>query len=54
MFGGVCFLINGSMYVVTWKYAFIVRLGSKNHEATLFESHTKPADITGRGMKRWH
>ncbi len=53
MFGGVCFMIQGNMCVGTWKGSLIVRLDKKDHEKTLSEPHTKPADITGRVMKGW-
>lgn len=53
MFGGVCFMIHGNMCVGTWKGSLIVRLDKRDHEKTLAEPHTKPADITGRVMKGW-
>ena len=53
MFGGVCFMINGNMCVGTWKGSLIVRLDRKNHDETLAEPHTKPADMNGRVMKGW-
>ncbi len=53
MFGGVCFMLNGNMCVGTWKGSLIVRLDKKNHDETLSEPHTKPADMNGRTMKGW-
>ena len=53
MFGGVCFMINGNMCVGTWKGSLIVRLDRKNHDETLAEPHTRPADMNGRVMKGW-
>ncbi|MDE2756051.1 MAG: TfoX/Sxy family protein [Acidobacteriota bacterium] len=53
MFGGVCFMINGNMCVGTWKGSLIVRLDKKNHDETLAEPHTRPADMNGRTMKGW-
>ena len=53
MFGGVCFMIGGNMCAGTWKGALIVRLDRKDHEATLAEPHTRPADMNGRTMKGW-
>ena len=53
MFGGVCFMINGNMCAGTWKGSLIVLLARENHEATLSEPHTKPADLAGRVMKGW-
>ena len=53
MFGGVCFMINGNMCAGTWKGSLIVRLDKRDHDRTLAEPHTKPANITGRTMKGW-
>ena len=53
MFGGVCFMINGNMCIGTWKGSLIVRLDKKNHDKTLAEPHTRPADMNGRTMKGW-
>jgi len=53
MFGGACFMINGNMCAGTWKGSLIVRLDRKNHDETLAEPHTKPADMNGRVMKGW-
>ena len=53
MFGGVCFMINGNMCVGTWKGSLIVRLDKQNHDKTLAEPHTRPADMNGRTMKGW-
>lgn len=53
MFGGTCFMLNGNMCVGTWKDSLIVRLDKNNHEETLTEPHTKPADMNGRIMKGW-
>lgn len=53
MFGGTCFMINGNMCAGTWKGSLIVRLDRKDHDRTLAEPHTRPADMTGRVMKGW-
>ena len=53
MFGGICFMIHGNMCVGTWRGSLIVRLDKKDHDRTLAEPHTKPADITGRVMRGW-
>jgi len=53
MFGGTCFMLNGNMCVGTWKESLIVRLSKNDHERTLTEPHTKPADMNGRTMKGW-
>ena len=46
-------MIHGNMCAGTWKGSLIVRLDKKDHDRTLAEPHTKPADITGRVMKGW-
>ena len=53
MFGGICFMIGGNMCAGTWEGALIVRLDKRDHEATLAEPHTRPADMNGRIMKGW-
>ncbi len=53
MFGGICFMIHSNMCVGTWKGSLLVRLEKKDHDKTLAEPHTRPADITGRVMKGW-
>ena len=53
MFGGLCFMIGGNMCIGTWRGALIVRLDRKDHEATLAEPHTGPAEMNGRVMKGW-
>lgn len=53
MFGTVCFMIHGNMCAGTWKGSLIVRLDKKDHDATLAEPYTGPADMNGRAMKGW-
>lgn len=53
MFGGICFMIHGNMCAGAWKGSLIVRLDRKDHDRTLAEPHTRPADMTGRVMKGW-
>ena len=53
MFGSVCFMINGNMCLGTWNGSLIVRLDRKDHESTLAEPHTRPADMNGRVMRGW-
>ena len=53
MFGTVCFMINGNMCVGTWNGSLIVRLDRKDHDETLAEPHTRPADMNGRVMRGW-
>ena len=53
MFGGTCFMINGNMFVGTWKGSLIVRISKEAYESTLAEPHTNLADINGRPMRGW-
>ncbi len=53
MFGSVCFMINGNMCAGTWNGSLIVRLDKKDHDATLAEPYTAPADMNGRILKGW-
>lgn len=53
MFGSVCFMINGNMCAGTWNGALIVRLDRRDHESTLAEPYTRPADMNGRVMRGW-
>lgn len=53
MFGSVCFMINGNMCAGTWNGSLIVRLDKGDHESTLAEPPTRPADMNGRVMRGW-
>lgn len=53
MFGSVCFMIHGNMCVGSWNGSLIVRLDKKDHDATLAEPYTSPADMNGRVMRGW-
>ena len=53
MFGGVCHLLNGSMFCGVYKDFLILRLGEKGSEEALRSPFTKPFDITGKPMKGW-
>ena len=53
MFGTVCFMINGNMCVGTWNGSLIVRLDREDHDRTLSEPYTRPADMNGRVMRGW-
>lgn len=53
MFGTTCFMINDNMCAAAWKGSLIVRLDKKNHDATLAEPYTHPADMNGRTMRGW-
>ena len=53
MFGGIGFLLNGSLLVGVWKDSLCVRLGPDQAEEALPEPHVKEFDITGRPMRNW-
>lgn len=53
MFGGVGYLLHGSMCVGVWKDYLIVRLGERGASVALERKGTRPFDITGRPMKGW-
>jgi TfoX/Sxy family transcriptional regulator of competence genes len=53
MFGGVCHLLNGSMFCGVYKNFLILRLGKANSKDALKLSFARPFDITGRPMKGW-
>jgi hypothetical protein len=53
MFGGVGFLLNGSLLVGVWKDSLCVRLGPDQAEEALLEPHVRAFDITGRPMRNW-
>lgn len=53
MFGGLGFLLNGSILVGVWKDSLIVRLDPEEYEEALAEEHVRVFDITGRPMKGW-
>jgi TfoX/Sxy family transcriptional regulator of competence genes len=51
MFGGLAFLVNGSMAVGVVKSELMVRVGPDDHAAALREPHARPMDFTKRPMK---
>ena len=54
MFGGVGFLLNGSLLVGVRKDSLLVRLGQEQAEEALSEPHVTEFQITGRGtIKGW-
>jgi TfoX/Sxy family transcriptional regulator of competence genes len=50
MFGGIAFLLDGSMFVGIVKNDLMVRVGPEAYEAALSELHVRPMDFTGRPM----
>lgn len=53
MFGGIGFLLNGTMLVGVWKDSLVVRIGPDGYAAALLEPHVREFDITGRPMTGW-
>src|SRR5687767_6880584 len=51
MFGGLCFMVNGSMCCGLTKTGFMVRVGPVQYEGALAEPHARPMDFTGRPLK---
>jgi TfoX/Sxy family transcriptional regulator of competence genes len=50
MFGGVCFIVNGSMCCGLTSTAFMVRVGPDRYEEALAQPHARPMDFTGRPL----
>ena len=51
MFGGVAFLVNGSMAVGIIKDELMVRVGPEAHDHAIAEPHARPMDFTGRPLR---
>jgi TfoX/Sxy family transcriptional regulator of competence genes len=51
MFGGIAFLLNGSMFCGIVKDDLMVRVGPEQHDVAVAEPHARPMDFTGRPMK---
>ena len=51
MFGGIAFLVDGSMFCGVAGGDLMVRVGPEAHAAALARLHTRPMDFTGRPMK---
>lgn len=51
MFGGVAYMVNGSMCCGIVKNDLMLRLGDDGVRAALAEPHTRPMDFTGRPMR---
>ena len=48
MFGGLAFLLEGSMFCGIVKDELMVRVGTARYEEALTEPHVRPMDFTGR------
>ncbi|PLX87180.1 MAG: RNA methyltransferase [Desulfuromonas sp.] len=53
MFGGVAFLLNGTMTCGILQDDLVVRVGPAQYQSSLAIPHTREFDITGRPMKGW-
>jgi TfoX/Sxy family transcriptional regulator of competence genes len=51
MFGGMAFMLDGSMCCGALKDDLVVRVGSERYEEALALPHARPMDFTGRKMK---
>ncbi|HVZ79773.1 MAG TPA: TfoX/Sxy family protein [bacterium] len=50
MFGGVCFLLDGKMFVGIVKDELMVRVGPEGHNKAVSQKHARPMDFTGKPM----
>lgn len=48
MFGGLCFMVNGSMCCGITKDDFMVKVGREHLDESLARAHARPMDFTGR------
>lgn len=53
MFGGICHLLDGTMFCGVYKNFLILRLGEKESQASMSLPFVRPFDITGKTMKGW-
>ena len=51
MFGGLTFMVAGSMCVGVVKEDLMVRVGPDRHEEALAQPHARPMDFTNRTPK---
>ena len=51
MFGGLAFMLNGSMCCGVIQNLLVARVGPDSYESALAEPHTRPMDFTGKPMK---
>jgi TfoX/Sxy family transcriptional regulator of competence genes len=51
MFGGLCFLRGGKMFVGIVKHDLMVRVGPERYMESLALPHARPMDFTGRPMQ---
>lgn len=51
MFGGIAFLLEGSMFVGVVRKDLMVRVGSDHHDDAIAQPHARTMDFTGRPMR---
>ena len=51
MFGGLCFMLHGNMFVGVLGSTLMVRVGPVRHAEALAMPHVRAMDFTGRPMK---
>ena len=51
MFGGVCFMLHGNMFVGIVKDEIMVRVGKDAHDHAVAQPHARIMDFTGRPMR---
>lgn len=50
MFGGICSLLNGNLFVGVWKDSLIAQLGPAEGEEARREPYVLVFDVTGKPM----
>jgi len=53
MFGGLGYMVQGNMACGVHKDMLVVRVGPDAYDQSMGYPHTRPFDMTGRGMKGW-
>lgn len=51
MFGGVCFMVHGNMFVGIVKDELMVRVGKDAHDDAIAQPYARTMDFTGRPMR---
>lgn len=51
MFGGMCYLLHGKMFVGIVKRTLMVRVGPEGYADALKQPHAREMDFTGKPMK---
>ncbi len=51
MFGGLCFMLHGNMFVGVLGSTLMVRVGPERHQEALALPHVRAMNFTGRPMK---